>query len=132
MIETIELLSIFSQRDIVAKSLKNLLFLLNIGHSVRCVQATFLECGVYFTATENRDQVLSTLTQGVLTLSDPQCLKPAFSILRHLVQEWVDVQVQDSPFVAFVYKEILPACLLAPSQPGFDLHDAQTALVSAH
>lgn len=33
-------------------------------------------------------------------------------------------------FVDFMYKSIIPACLMAPMKPSFDLNDGQTSLVS--
>lgn len=34
-------------------------------------------------------------------------------------------------FPDFIYKNIVPACFLAPLKPTFDLSDAQTVLVSS-
>ena len=33
-------------------------------------------------------------------------------------------------FLEFVYKQIVPACILGPINPSFDLSDGQTCLVS--
>jgi hypothetical protein len=33
-------------------------------------------------------------------------------------------------FVDFMYKSIVPACLMAPMKPTFDFNDGQTTLVS--
>ena len=33
-------------------------------------------------------------------------------------------------FEEFIYQSIVPACILAPLKPSFDLNDAQTVIVS--
>lgn len=33
-------------------------------------------------------------------------------------------------FKEFIYQSVVPACILAPLKPSFDLNDAQTVIVS--
>jgi exportin-T len=56
-----------------------------------------------------------------------QAQKTCFSTLRRLVEICGG---KDGPaeFVEFVYKQIVPACFLAPLRDTFDLNDAQTTL----
>ena len=56
-----------------------------------------------------------------------QAQKTCFSTLRRLVDIWGG---KDGPseFTEFVYKQVVPACFLAPLRETFDLNDAQTAM----
>lgn len=72
-------------------------------------------------------QVLVSLVQGAVDYPDPVAQKTCFSTLRRLVEIWGG---KDGPseFVEFVYKQIVPACFLAPLRDTFDLNDAQTTM----
>ena len=50
-----------------------------------------------------------------------------FSILRKLVDLWGGKE-HPVGFDDFIYKNIVPACFMAPMKPTFDLNDAQTVL----
>lgn len=47
--------------------------------------------------------------------------------MKKFVEMWGG---QDNPegFIDFLYKNILPACFMAPLKPHFDISDAQTLL----
>lgn len=94
-------------------------------------------------------QVLVSLVQGAVEYPDPvvglsdecnskisflssvdylvQAQKTCFSTLRRLVEIWGG---KDGPteFVEFIYKQIVPACFLAPLRDTFDLNDAQATI----
>jgi hypothetical protein len=56
-----------------------------------------------------------------------QAQKTCFSTLKRLVEIWGG---KDGPaeFVEFVYKQVVPACFLAPLRDTFDLNDAQATM----
>lgn len=76
---------------------------------------------------ENVERVLFTIIQGAVDYPDPIAQKTCFIILSKLVELWGG---KDGPpgFADFIYKNIVPACFLAPLKPTFDLSDAQTVL----
>ncbi|XP_069485879.1 exportin-T isoform X2 [Ambystoma mexicanum] len=76
---------------------------------------------------ENVERVLVTVIQGAVEYPDPIAQKTCFIILSKLVELWGG---KDGPpgFADFMYKNIVPACFLAPLKPTFDLSDAQTVL----
>ncbi|XP_071156256.1 exportin-T-like isoform X1 [Mytilus edulis] len=76
---------------------------------------------------QNLNQVLITFIQGAVDIPDPQSQKMCFNILRKLVDSWGGNDGM-AGFVDFMYKSIIPACLMAPMKPSFDLNDGQTSL----
>uniref|UniRef100_A0A0B6ZHY5 Exportin-T n=1 Tax=Arion vulgaris TaxID=1028688 RepID=A0A0B6ZHY5_9EUPU len=77
---------------------------------------------------QNLNQVLMSIIQGAVEIPDPQSQKCCFSTLRKLVELWGGKDPLPG-FPEFIYKEIIPACFMAPLKPTFDLSDGQTALV---
>ncbi|CAL1531674.1 unnamed protein product [Lymnaea stagnalis] len=77
---------------------------------------------------ENLNQVLMSLIQGAVELPDPQSQKCCFSTLKKLIEVWGCKEGLPG-FPAFIYKEIVPACFMAPMKQTFDLADGQTTLV---
>ncbi|XP_074646295.1 exportin-T-like [Tubulanus polymorphus] len=77
---------------------------------------------------QNLQQVLMTVIQGAVELPDPVGQKMCFSILKKLVEVWGSNECL-AGFGEFIYKNIIPACFLAPMKPTFDLSDGQTVLV---
>ncbi|XP_059146732.1 exportin-T-like isoform X2 [Physella acuta] len=76
----------------------------------------------------NLTQVLMSLIHGAVELPDPQSQKCCFSTLKKLVEIWGANDTLPG-FSEFIYKQIVPACFLAPMKPTFDLADGQTTLV---
>lgn len=103
------------------------------------------------------ERVVFTIIQGAVDFPDPIAQKTCFIILSKLVELWGErgchlpcVRVELCVTVCnrectcvllggkdglvgfpdFIYKNIVPACFLAPLKPTFDLSDAQTVLVS--
>uniref|UniRef100_A0A2K6KXQ2 Exportin-T n=1 Tax=Rhinopithecus bieti TaxID=61621 RepID=A0A2K6KXQ2_RHIBE len=76
---------------------------------------------------ENVEKVLVTVIQGAVEYPDPTAQKTCFIVLSKLGELWGG---KDGPvgFADFVYKHIVPACVLAPLKQNFDLADAQTVL----
>ncbi|XP_013079973.2 exportin-T-like [Biomphalaria glabrata] len=77
---------------------------------------------------QNLNQVLMSLIQGAVDLPDPQSQKCCFSTLKKLIELWGGKEALPG-FPEFIYKEIVPACFMAPMKPTFDLADGQTTLV---
>ncbi|BFZ08391.1 hypothetical protein BsWGS_11430 [Bradybaena similaris] len=77
---------------------------------------------------QNLNQVLMSIIQGAVEIPDPQSQKSCFSTLRKLVELWGGKDGLQG-FPEFIYKEIVPACFMAPMKPTFDLSDGQTTLV---
>ncbi|XP_035825468.1 exportin-T isoform X2 [Aplysia californica] len=75
---------------------------------------------------QNLNQVLMSIISGAVELPDPQSQKSCFSILKKLIEVWGKEGLDGFP--EFMYKEIVPACFLAPMKPTFDLSDGQTTL----
>ncbi|XP_052410678.1 exportin-T [Carassius gibelio] len=76
---------------------------------------------------ENIERVLFTIIQGAVDFPDPVAQKTCFIILSRLVELWGGKDGLVG-FPDFIYKHIIPACLMAPLKPTFDLSDAQTVL----
>ncbi|XP_021954226.1 exportin-T isoform X2 [Folsomia candida] len=72
-------------------------------------------------------QVMLSVIQGSVEFPDPVAQRACFSIMKKFVEMWGG---QDNPegFIDFLYKNILPACFMAPLKPHFDISDAQTLL----
>uniref|UniRef100_A0A2K6BH64 Exportin-T n=1 Tax=Macaca nemestrina TaxID=9545 RepID=A0A2K6BH64_MACNE len=68
-----------------------------------------------------------TANQGAVEYPDPTAQKTCFIVLSKLEELWGG---KDGPvgFADFVYKHIVPACVLAPLKQTFDLADAPTVL----
>ncbi|XP_064605610.1 exportin-T-like isoform X2 [Liolophura sinensis] len=82
-----------------------------------------------FTYQEASDlqQVMMTLIQGAMDNPDPQGQKMCFGILKRMVDVWGGKGGLEG-FEDFMYKNIVPACFMAPVKPTFELGDAQTIL----
>ncbi|XP_072310024.1 exportin-T [Eucyclogobius newberryi] len=76
---------------------------------------------------ENIEQVVFTIIQGAVDFPDPIAQKTCFIILSKLVELWGGKDGMVG-FPEFIYKNIVPACFMAPLKPTFDLSDAQTVL----
>ncbi|KAH3816261.1 exportin-T-like isoform X2 [Dreissena polymorpha] len=76
---------------------------------------------------QNLHEVLLTVVQGATDFPDPPSQKTCFNILRRLVGAWGGKDGLQG-FPDFIYKNIIPACFIAPMKPDFDLRDAQTSL----
>uniref|UniRef100_A0A8D3BSL0 Exportin-T n=1 Tax=Scophthalmus maximus TaxID=52904 RepID=A0A8D3BSL0_SCOMX len=76
---------------------------------------------------ENIERVVFTIVQGAVDFPDPIAQKTCFIILSKLVELWGGKDGMVG-FPDFIYKNIVPACFLAPLKPTFDLSDAQTVL----
>lgn len=76
---------------------------------------------------ENIEQVVFTIIQGAVDFPDPIAQKTCFIILSKLVELWGGKDGMVG-FPDFIYKNIVPACFMAPLKPTFDLSDAQTVL----
>uniref|UniRef100_A0A3Q3IYG4 Exportin-T n=1 Tax=Monopterus albus TaxID=43700 RepID=A0A3Q3IYG4_MONAL len=76
---------------------------------------------------ENIERVVFTIIQGAVDFPDPIAQKTCFIILSKLVELWGGKDGMVG-FPDFIYKNIVPACFLAPLKPTFDLSDAQTVL----
>jgi len=57
-----------------------------------------------------------------------QSQKSCFSILKKFVELWADQNTGPEGFIDFMYKNIVPACFIAPTKESFDINDAQTQL----
>lgn len=53
-------------------------------------------------------------------------------ILKNLVEQWTNSEDGIMGFDEFTRKNIVPACILAPTKESFDWRDAQTVLVCPH
>ncbi|ELU12326.1 hypothetical protein CAPTEDRAFT_150306 [Capitella teleta] len=80
-------------------------------------------------AADNLHTVLMTVTRGAVESPDVTCQKTCFNILTKLVTLWGGPESGLNGFVDFIYKQIVPACFMAPLAPSFNLSDAQTVLV---
>lgn len=78
-------------------------------------------------SSQDLHQVLMTVIRGAVDIPDPVGQKTCFSILRKTVELWGDKN-QFNGFEDFMYKNIVPACFLAPLKPTFDLSDGQTVI----
>lgn len=76
---------------------------------------------------ENIERVVFTIIQGAVDFPDPVAQKTCFIILTRLVELWGGKDGMVG-FPDFIYKNIVPACFLAPLKNTFDLNDAQTVL----
>lgn len=56
-----------------------------------------------------------------------QAQKACFSILKKLVDLWAGPEGPEG-FMDFMYKNIVPACFIAPLKVSFDINDAQTLI----
>lgn len=74
------------------------------------------------------NQVMMSVVEGVVQIQDPVTQRCCFCILRKLVESWGSGTEGIVGFLDFVYKNILPACIMAPLNPAFDLKDGQTSL----
>lgn len=79
---------------------------------------------------ENIERVVFTIIQGAVDFPDPVAQKTCFIILTRLVELWGGKDGMVG-FPDFIYKNIVPACFLAPLKTTFDLSDAQTVLTLA-
>lgn len=77
---------------------------------------------------QNLQQVLMTIVQGACDNPDPQTQKICFGILKKLVEVWGGGDGEMGGFKEFIYQSVVPACILAPLKPSFDLNDAQTVI----
>ncbi|XP_041348237.1 LOW QUALITY PROTEIN: exportin-T-like [Gigantopelta aegis] len=77
---------------------------------------------------QNLNEVLMSVVQGAVECPDPTSQKTCFSILRKMIDIWGGTN-NIMGFLDFMYKNVIPACFLAPLKPTFDLSDAQTTLV---
>ncbi|KAF6021808.1 XPOT [Bugula neritina] len=75
------------------------------------------------------EQVLTTVIQGCSDLPDPSSQKVCFNILKNLVEQWTNSEDGIMGFDEFTRKNIVPACILAPTKESFDWRDAQTVLL---
>ncbi|XP_059470895.1 exportin-T-like [Neocloeon triangulifer] len=74
------------------------------------------------------EQLLGTVVQGAVELTDPVAQKTCFTILKRLVESWG--RRADKPgFHQYVLENIVPACFMAPMKSTFDLRDAQYSTV---
>ncbi|XP_077981134.1 exportin-T-like [Glandiceps talaboti] len=76
---------------------------------------------------QDSHRVLLTVIEGAVNFPDPVSQKICFAILKKLVETWGG---EDGPagFRDFIYKNIIPACFMAPLKSTFDLNDGQTFL----
>lgn len=77
---------------------------------------------------DNVKNVLYTIVQGAADNPDPQGQKNCFVILGRMIDLWGD-DMNGMGFRDFTYENILPACLIAPLKPTFDLNDGHYFLV---
>ncbi|ODM97182.1 Exportin-T [Orchesella cincta] len=73
------------------------------------------------------NEVMMTVIQGSVDFPDPVAQKACFSILKKLVDLWAGPEGPDG-FMDFMYKNIVPACFMAPLKLSFDINDAQTLI----
>ncbi|CAL8134628.1 unnamed protein product [Orchesella dallaii] len=73
------------------------------------------------------NEVMMTVIQGSVDFPDPVAQKACFSILKKLVELWAGPEGPDG-FMDFMYKNIVPACFMAPLKISFDINDAQTLI----
>lgn len=86
-----------------------------------------------FTTEENQAHIPKMLTsvEGGARSSDPVAAKVCFTVFAKLAKEWG----QNEWFGEIIQRTIIPACLLGPTSPEYDLKDAQTQMAigeSAH
>ncbi|KAK7102918.1 exportin-T-like [Littorina saxatilis] len=74
------------------------------------------------------NQVLMSVVQGVVEVQDPPSQRCCFMILKKLTEAWGSGNDGIVGFPDFLYKNVIPACILAPLSPSFDLNDGQTSL----
>ncbi|XP_013382049.1 exportin-T [Lingula anatina] len=75
----------------------------------------------------NLYNILVTVVQGAVDFPDPSAQKLCFQILKKTIELWGDPGSL-SGFEDFIYKNVVPACFMAPMKSTFDLKDAQTVL----
>eukprot|EP00795_Rhopilema_esculentum_P002275 gene2275-17888_t len=71
--------------------------------------------------------ILYSVVQGAAEIPDPQGQKNCFVILGKFIDLFGD-EMNWMGFKEFTYENILPACLVAPLKPVFDLNDGQCFL----
>eukprot|EP00040_Diaphanoeca_grandis_P019176 m.101032 g.101032 ORF g.101032 m.101032 type:complete len:964 (+) comp27298_c0_seq1:272-3163(+) len=75
-------------------------------------------------------QLLSTIVQGAMEVSDAKGQKVCFSMLRNLIKLWFRSQTSGVPgFDAYVFSHIIPCCFESILRPTFDPDDAWSYLV---
>ncbi|XP_067932118.1 exportin-T-like [Watersipora subatra] len=77
----------------------------------------------------NVEKILTTIIQGCSDMPDPSSQKLCFNILKSLVEQWSDSNQGVPGFDEYVRKNIVPACILAPTKESFDWQDGQTVLL---
>lgn len=94
------------------------IFQSNVAEVFNFLESTFVE------------QVLMSVIQGAVDFPDPIAQKTCFSILKKLV-ELAGGKELPGDFNEFIFKNVVPACILAPLRNTFDLCDAQTVVALA-
>ncbi|XP_065829069.1 exportin-T-like [Oscarella lobularis] len=78
---------------------------------------------------EHTQEILLTLVHGALDFPEPSTQKYCFSCLKKLVEVWGGGTSSVPGFDEFIYKNIIPACFVAPLKATFDLKDVQALTV---